>query len=116
MPLYDYRCNSCDCILSDVYQRITEDSLATCPSCNEKALERIIYGGIYASVKEVKTIGQLAEKNWKDFGNYKRTEISSQQREKQTQNVFPEAGKVSRKDITKMTAQQKTNYIMTGEK
>lgn len=115
MPLYDYRCNSCDHLMSDVYQRITEDSLVTCPSCSKDALERIIYGGIYASVKDVKTIGQLADKNWKDIGHYKRTEISSQQREK-SQTVFPEAGKASRKEINKMTTEQKTNYIMTGEK
>lgn len=116
MPLYDYECKACGHKLNDVYQKMSEDSLCLCPSCGEEALERIIYGGIYASVKEVKTIGQLAEKNWKDLGSYKRTEISSQQREKQTQNVFPEAGKASRKDIAKMTEQQKTNYIMTGEK
>jgi putative FmdB family regulatory protein len=116
MPLYDYRCNECGYSMVDVYQHITDNSLNICPSCNQESLERIIYGGIYASVKEVKTIGQLADKNWKDIGHYKRTEISSQQREKQPQTVFPEAGKASRKDIAKMTEQQRTNYIMTGEK
>lgn len=116
MPLYDYRCNSCEGIISDVYQHITDESLVTCPSCNAQALERIIYGGIYASVKEVKTIGQLADKNWTDMGNYQRTEISSQQREKQQQVVFPEVGKASRKNINNMTTEQKTKYIMTGDK
>jgi hypothetical protein len=101
--------------MSDVYQHITEDSLITCPSCDKEELQRIIYGGIYASVKEVKTIGQLADKNWKEIGNYKRTEISSQQRVK-SQTVFPEAGQASRKDISNMTTEQKTKYIMTGEK
>lgn len=115
MPLYDYQCNSCNYLMSDVYQHITEDSLVICPSCNKAELQRIIYGGIYASVKDVKTIGQLADKNWKDIGHYKRTEISSQQREK-SQTVFPEAGQASRKEISKMTIEQKTNYIMTGEK
>jgi hypothetical protein len=95
---------------------MSDSSLSLCPSCGTHSLNRIIYGGIYASVKEVKTIGQLADKNWKALGHYKRTEIDNQQREKQTQTVFPEAGQALRKQIIKMTEEQKTKYIMTGEK
>jgi putative FmdB family regulatory protein len=116
MPTYDYRCNACDHSMVDVYQHITDDSFTACPACGENTLERIIYGGIYASVKEVKTIGQLADKNWKDIGHYKRTEISSQQREKQPQTVFPDVGQASRKEINKMSEEQRTKYIMTGDK
>jgi hypothetical protein len=95
---------------------MSDSSLSLCPSCGTHSLNRIIYGGIYASVKEVKTIGQLADKNWKDIGHYKRTEISSQQREKQPQTVFPDVGQASRKEINKMSEDQRTKYIMTGDK
>lgn len=116
MPLYDYECKECEYKMSDIYQSIKEDSLIECPSCKSHSLERIIYGGIYASVKDVKTIGQLADKNWKNLGHYKQSEINSIKKDQSKKSIFDEVGQASRHEINRMTSEQKTKYIMTGEK
>lgn len=116
MPLYDYKCDHCSYTMEDVYQHMKDDSLSICPSCKNSTLFRVIYGGIYSSVKDVKTIGQLADKNWKNLGSYKRSEIENKNRDKSLQTVFPDTGKATRKEINKMNEQQRINYIMTGEK
>jgi len=41
MPKYEYVCSTCG-IEIEVYQRISEDPLTTCPKCNDEALERLI--------------------------------------------------------------------------
>jgi len=33
MPIYEYECTSCRTVL-EVFQRMTEDSLTTCPECS----------------------------------------------------------------------------------
>ena len=33
MPIYEYECTSC-CNVFEVFQRMTEDSLTTCPDCS----------------------------------------------------------------------------------
>ena len=41
MPIYEYRCNSCGHELEKL-QRMSDDPLTDCPSCNESALRRLI--------------------------------------------------------------------------
>ncbi len=43
MPTYDYRCQKCGHQF-EVFQKITDDPIDTCPECNGKA-ERVISGG-----------------------------------------------------------------------
>ena len=117
--LYDYKCDNCDHTMEDVYQSIKDEALVTCPSCGQNSLVRLIYGGLGSFVKDVKTIGQLADKNWSQLGHYQRSEKEQQEKEeKQKQDVsaFSFAGKASRKEINKMTPAQKKKYIMTGDK
>ncbi len=115
--LYDYSCTSCDHRVIDHYQSIHDDPITLCPSCGSHSLQRQITGGLGAFVKDVKTIGQLADKNWSKVGTYKRSEIETQQKEKEAQNqsLFSQFGKASKKQINKMTAEQKQKYIITGD-
>ncbi|MGR8920448.1 MAG: FmdB family zinc ribbon protein [Gammaproteobacteria bacterium] len=41
MPIYEYQCDDCGHKL-EVMQRMSDDPLKTCPSCNEDALKKLI--------------------------------------------------------------------------
>jgi putative FmdB family regulatory protein len=117
MPTYDYLCESCSHEINDLYQSFSEDSLIKCPSCGQDSLRRVIYGGLGTFVKDVKTIGQLADKNWKSMGRYKKSEIEQQRKDaaKSQESPLSSLGKASRTEINKMTQEQKHKYIITGE-
>lgn len=116
--LYDYECDKCGHTMQDVYQSIKDDAFTQCPQCLKHSLNRIIHGGVYVTVKDVKTIGQLADKNWNNLGHYKKSELSAQASEKERANMsaLSHAGSASKKEITKMTDSQRERYIITGEK
>jgi putative FmdB family regulatory protein len=116
MPRYDYVCDHCDHKMIDVYQSIHDDSLTDCPSCGQKALRRVIYGGLGSFMKDPKTIGGLADYNWSKKGNYERSELESKNNKPEDKSMFSQFGNASKKEINKMTDDQKTKYIMTGEK
>lgn len=116
--LYDYKCDNCCHELKDVYQSIKDDALTTCPECGKSSLCRVIYGGIASFMKDVKTIGQLADNNWAKMGHYQKSEIESklQNNKKKESSPLSSAGNASAKEINKMTPEQKHKYIMTGDK
>lgn len=109
--LYDYGCHNCGEILEDIKQSIHDEALKKCPSCGQNALERVPYGGLGAFVKDVKTIGQLADKNFSKMGSYQRSELESKNKDK----IVAKQKRDELKKINKMTAEQKTKYIITGE-
>ncbi|MBI4546635.1 MAG: zinc ribbon domain-containing protein [Ignavibacteriae bacterium] len=45
MPTYTYRCKACSYQFEE-FQKISDDPLVRCPSCNREALVRIIAGGV----------------------------------------------------------------------
>jgi len=113
--LYDYGCESCNYAMTDVYQSIKEDPLVKCPRCGKDSLHRVIYGGLGHFVKDAKTIGQLADKNWSGMGHYKRSELEQQSKDK-SNDSSSFGGSATSKEINNMTKEQKTKYIITGEK
>lgn len=115
MPRYDYKCENCDHQLEDIYQSFSEEALTKCPSCGEDSLARVIYGGLGTFVKDVKTVGQLADRNWRSMGSYKRSEIEQQKKDKEVTSPLSAFGKATRKEINKMTPEQTKKYIITGE-
>jgi putative FmdB family regulatory protein len=44
MPTYEYHCDNCG-FEEDVFQRITEDALTTCPNCKKETFHRVVTGG-----------------------------------------------------------------------
>lgn len=118
--LYDYVCDNCQHEMIDVYQSIKDDALVSCPECGQNALHRVVYGGLGTFVKDIKTIGQLADSNWKKLGHYRRSEeeetAKQKRQEQEGSSVFSAFGSASKKDINKMTAEQQKKYIITGEK
>ena len=110
--LYDYVCKACDFVWEDVSQSIKDKPKSKCPECGKHKLERVIYGGAGAFVKNVNTVGQLADKNRKDMGHYKRSEVDAKAKESK-----PVSQQESlRREINKMTPKQKQKYIMEGKK
>lgn len=115
--LYDYICDECSHEMRDVYQSIKDDALTKCEACGKEALHRVIYGGLGSFMKDIKTIGQLADRNWSNMGSYKRSELQeSKKNQNKTKSPFSEFGNASQKEINKMTPEQKKKYIITGEK
>jgi putative FmdB family regulatory protein len=115
--LYDYICDECSYEMVDVYQSIKDDALVKCPSCGKDTLRRVIYGGIGSFMSDPKTIGSLADKNWSKKGHYERSDIESQSKKSTGEtSYFSSFGSASSKEINKMNEEQKTKYIMTGEK
>lgn len=110
--LYDYGCHNCGETLEDVKQSIHDEALTKCPSCGKNTLERVLYGGLASFVKDAKTIGQVADKNWSNLGSYKRSEIEASNKN----NSEARTKRKQMREINQMTPQQKEKYIRTGEK
>lgn len=117
MPTYDYKCEECSAELNDIKQSFSDEPLSQCPECGKSTLYRVIYGGLATFVKDVKTVGQLADKNWSNMGSYKRSEIESSKKEETLKNQSPlsSLGSASKKQINAMSPEQKRKYIITGE-
>jgi len=97
--------------MEDVYQSIKDDALTECPKCKKQSLERIVTGGIYGHVyQEPTTIGQQADKNWRNKGHYERSNAMA----KEDQAAREKREK--RKMINRMNKDHQYHYIMTGEK
>jgi len=119
MPTYDYECSECEHLVEDVVQRFSEKPLKRCPECGKHKLERVISGGLLACVKDVKTIGQLEEKNNKKYKS--RIAEAQAKRSEETPEapktwIDKHGGDATPKEINNMTPQQKTRYIMEGKK
>lgn len=114
--LYDYQCNYCEHLLEDVYQKVDDDPLVTCPSCGENALARIITGGAYVFVKNSTTIGSIADKNARENKGKLQEEIAKK-KESQPQAQSPSYhGSATNREIMKMTPKQQQKYIMEDKK
>ena len=116
MPLYDYECEACSHKMLDVKQSFNETPLSFCPECNQPKLYRVITGGIHVSVKNTNTIGQLADKNAKEY----KSRINESQAKKNEQSSKSDKpayhGEASNREITQMNSKQKQKYIMEGKK
>ena len=117
---YDSICKSCGHELKDVLQSIKDDPLTVCEKCGDHSLERVIFGGRAAFVENVSTIGQLADKNTKNMGHYKKSEINAKAEEvkkaNQPKSFWGKHATANKSEINNMTPEQKTNYIMKGKK
>jgi len=117
MPLYDYECRDCGAEVSDVFQKVTDPELTTCPLCNEEGLFRLVTGGLHSFMAGSDTIGSVADRNTKANKN-QINEMEAKKRESQPKEEKPwyqTQGSKSMKDINKMNDKQKAKYIMGGD-
>jgi len=120
MPHYDYECESCGHSMEDVHQSINDEALTDCPSCNKPDLFRVIFGGAGVIVKDIRTVGQLADFNNKKYKT-QLNEAAHRKRESEPKKEVPfyqdpKLGGASGAEINKMTPAQKNRYIMEGRK
>lgn len=121
MPTYNLFCENCNadieffCSISE-YDKFMKE--IKCPSCSSKKLYRNYQeDNIYSTVREIRTVGQLAEHNTKKMGSklseeYEKNKPSSKKQWYQDEKL----GDASRKEINKMTPAQKKKYVLTGKK
>lgn len=124
MPEYNLYCDDCDqdieifCSISEYESRMKH---IVCPNCTSRNIYRNYqHDNVYSSVKDVKTVGQLADRNAQK-NKIKIAEEKQKQLEKNPTTKQPwykdkKYGEVSYKEINQMSSQQKTKYIMEGKK
>ena len=115
---YDYICENCGYELKDVLQSIRDNPFTHCDKCNQESLSRVIFGGRGVFIENVSTIGQLADKNARDMGHYKRSEAETKLKEtkaKSKESIHGKHATASKGEINKMSSDQKQNYIMKGK-
>jgi putative FmdB family regulatory protein len=121
MAHYDYRCTrkACSHTVTDLYQSIKDKPLTQCPKCKHHTFERVISGGILATVKDVNTIGSLLDKGQKDH-KYKNQEIAHRQAEENPVNKeWHQSDKyrtATNREVARMTKAQRRKYVLEGKK
>lgn len=96
MPLYAYRCESCQNEL-EVNQRMSENPLKDCPSCGESALRRVInqvgivFKGSGFYVTDTKSNNPAAKTNGTENKTAEKSEPAAPA---ETKSVTPTAEKV----------------------
>lgn len=105
MPIYEYKCNNCN-FEFELFQNLKDPVKRKCQSCGKKSLERLI-SVCSGFVKEIKTLGQLAEKNTKMLGSKLDTPEEKLKIERKEKNR--EYNK-----LNKMTPEQQRRWIENG--
>lgn len=117
MPEYHFRCQKCDTVsveywlISEYDDKIKKNK---CHHCKSKKVNReYLLDNIHGTVKEIKTIGQLAEANTKKLGRY-----GLEEKMQKDNKIVPKEAK-DKKDlmrkINKMTPAQKQKWIVEGD-
>ena len=117
MPTYQYKCNSCKKKF-EIFLTFEEydKGNAACPKCYSDNVARRYDNTPYVTVTgEAKTIGQIADRNTKK----NKSKIDEYQAANKTTKEKPwyynKDATASRKEINKMTKEQKQKYIMEGK-
>lgn len=120
---YDYECRKCG-HAEEVIQFMSDEPLTKCPACKKKQFRRIITS-VNFQMREVKTLGQLAEKNNKKLGKYgvEDKTIAHANRSKLCRSTLdkekkkPLSGKLDEKTRKKVlkTKESRDKYIYEGK-
>ena len=102
MPVYEYKCSNCEDQF-EVYQGVKDPVKKKCSKCKKIGLERLLFPAM-GCVKEIRTLGQLAEKNTKMAGSKRDTP-----EEAKKLAVKAKAREVN--EINKMSVNQKKKFI-----
>jgi putative FmdB family regulatory protein len=112
MPTYHYKCSACESHF-ELRHSIKEPLVKKCPECHALAMEVVIEPFELTVKGEIKTIGQLAEKNSKAMGK----EQLAMKMEKDGVNKSIALSE-KQKEVNKLGSlsnEQKVKYIETGK-
>lgn len=138
MPIYQYSCNNkdCECETFETSQSYKDEALTVCPYCKMESIYRVM-SLMHIAVKEVKTVGQLADKNRRAMGQYGYEDAMRKiQEDKLTTNQFvgslPKGASVVQREakdtpwrkatenvdtsLARMNKEQTERYVMMGKK
>lgn len=113
MPVYHYKCAEC-AVEFEAAHSIKESLWKTCPDCKKDGLSVVLDSPpTIMNRGEVKTIGQLAEKNAKNLGRYGLQERMALDG---TANKIKEKEKMNEaRKLASLSPEKKTKYIETGK-
>tara|TARA_A100001515_G_scaffold142592_1_gene141732 strand:+ start:248 stop:532 length:285 start_codon:yes stop_codon:yes gene_type:complete len=90
-------------------------SVIECPVCGQQTLQKAFITPPRIFVRgEAKTVGQLAERNYKDMGFYEKSERVEKDNKDGMTTEQKEKRKLHQK-ITSMTPEQKIKWIKNGD-
>jgi hypothetical protein len=121
MPRYSLLCEDCSLCIEiecSISEYDTKMKSVICPECASKNVHRNYQDdNIYSSVKEINTIGQLADHNTKKIKS-KLSEQDAMNKEllKNDKPWYHSYASSSNKEINKMNKKEKRNYILKGSK
>ncbi len=122
MPVYNLYCEDClldieiECSVSEYDNRMKN---IVCPECTSRKVYRNYQNdNVYSSVREVKTIGQLADANTKKYRSQLNEEDAKKKESQKEQKPWyiNKDTTASTKEINNMTKEQQKKYIMEGKK
>jgi putative FmdB family regulatory protein len=102
MPIYEYKCSNCDHSF-EIVQGVKDPVKKKCSECKQFGLERLLFP-VMGCVKEIRTLGQLAEKNTKLAGS----SLQNPETEKMLAN---KARTRELNQINRMTNKEKKKFI-----
>lgn len=112
MPTYDYACSECKEEF-EVFHSIKEPLRKICPFCEKAGLSVVFNKAPVIIIKEIKTIGQLAEKNAKELGQY------GLQEKMNTDGTLDRIKKREKREeiqkISKLSPERQKKFIETGK-
>ena len=115
MPTYEYKCSSCGHGF-EIVQSMKDRAKRKCPKCEKNKLARVFGTPFIFTKGEPQTIGHWAERNTAQMGRYELGDKKGAQEEakKKAAGSIPKGA--TKKEIRKMTPEQKKRYIEKGTK
>ena len=113
MPTYEYRCSSCEHDF-EIIQSMKGKSKRKCPQCGKSRLERVLGTPLIFTKGEPQTIKHLAERNTERMGKYELGDKTGEMREANKKAVGDKSVEASKREIRRMTPEQKKRYIEKG--
>lgn len=112
MPTYHYACNECKEEF-EVFHSIKEPLRKICPFCEKAGLSVVLDEPPVIINKEIKTIGQLAEKNARELGKYGLQERMAQ--DGTLERIKKKEKEKELRKIANLPQDKVTRYIETGK-
>lgn len=113
-----YVCENCGDKFAEIGKRVGYKFKQKCPTCKKLTLDSLIMGDVAAFVKEVTTVGQLAEKDNKKLGKYgveDKIRAIKKQKEAAQEEVMRRSGRDTSRIIKKKENDNKSWFNPTGQ-
>ena len=114
MPTYDFECEPC-AYYAEIEQPVTAPSLLKCPVCEQQTLRKVFLSPPSVFVRGESTIGQVADKNYRNMGHYEKQEKIRQDQAPSKMTKEQKEKRATHQKINSMTPEQKIKWIKNGD-